>query len=47
MVASYDDTVRKVEEESGIMRGGANFRQEKRQRTEEGPAATKMKDHKG
>ena len=36
MGASFNKTVRKYEEESGCTRGGARFRQEKRQRTGEG-----------
>ena len=47
MGATYDETVRKVDEESGITRGGERFRQEKRQMTGEGPTMIKMKDHKG
>ena len=42
----HDETVREVEEESGLMRGGARFRQEKRQRTGEGPVTTKCKTAK-
>ena len=38
MGASDDETMRKVEQESGLTRGGARFRKEKRQRTGESPA---------
>ena len=47
MGASFNDTVREAKEESGLTRGGERFRQEKRQRTEEGPVAIEMRDHKG
>ena len=47
MGASFDETLREVEEESGCTRGGARFRQEKRQRTREGPAAIETQNHKG
>ena len=36
----YDGTVREAEEGSGIMRGGARFRQEKGKRTGESPSMT-------
>ena len=42
MGSSYGDTVREAEEESGLMRGGVRFRQEKRQRTGESPAVIEM-----
>ena len=42
MGASFDETVREAEEESGFMRGGARFRQEKRQRTGKGLVAMEM-----
>ena len=38
MGASFNDTVREDEEESGCTSGGARFRQEKRKRIGEGPA---------
>ena len=47
MGASYDDTVRESQEESGIQRGGARFRQEKRKRTGEGPAVIRTQYHEG
>ena len=47
MGAIFDETLREVEEESGCTRGGARFRQEKRQRTREGPTAIEMQDHEG
>ena len=47
MGASYDDTMRESQEESGIQRGGARFRQEKRKRIGEGPAAIEMQDREG
>ena len=42
---SSHETVRVVEETSGYTRGGARFRQEKRQRMGEGPAAIEMQGH--
>ena len=39
MGASFNETMREAEEESGLMRGGARFQQEKRQRIGEGPVA--------
>ena len=42
MDAQYNEIVREAEEESGLMRGGARFRQEKRQRIGEGLAVIKM-----
>ena len=47
MGASFDETVREVEEESGCMRGGARFRREKRKREGEGPAMSETQDHEG
>ena len=47
MGASDDETMRKIEQESGLTRGGAMFRQEKRQRIGEGPAAIEMQDSEG
>ena len=47
MGASFDETVREAEEESGCTRGGERFRQEKRQRIGEGPAVIKMKNYEG
>ena len=47
MGASFDETLREAEEESGITRGGARFQQEKRQRKREGPAVIKMQDREG
>ena len=47
MGASFDETKREVDEESGCTRGGERFRQEKRQRTGEGPAVIKTQDRKG
>ena len=46
MGASFDETVREAEGESGLTRGGSRFRQEKRQRTGEGPTAIEMQDYK-
>ena len=45
MGVSFDETMREVEEESGLMRGGARFQQEKRQRIGEGPTVIKTQDH--
>ena len=39
MGASYDKTMSEEEDESGLIRGGERFQQEKRKRTGEGPAA--------
>ena len=47
MGASFDETVREAKEESGFMRGGARFRQEKKHRIGEGPAVIEMQDHEG
>ena len=47
MGASFDDTMREAEEEIFCIRGGARFRQEKRQRTGEGPTAIETKNHEG
>ena len=44
MGASFDEIVREVEEESGCTRGGARFRQEKRQRIGEGTATIGTQD---
>ena len=43
----FDETVREDEEESGLTRGGARFRQEKRQRTGESSIAIKKGGHEG
>ena len=45
MGSIYDETVRESKEASGLTRGGERFRQEKRQRTGEGPAAIETQDH--
>ena len=47
MGASYNETLREAEEESGLMRGGARFRQDKRQRIGEGPAVIETQYHEG
>ena len=47
MGASFDDIVREAKEESGLMRAGARFRQEKRQRTGEGPTMIETQDYEG
>ena len=47
MGASFDDIVRESKEESGCTRGGARFRQEKRNKTEEGISTIEMQDHEG
>ena len=45
MDGSYDETVREAEEECGLLQSGVRFWQEKRQRTEESPAATKIRNY--
>ena len=45
MDGSYDETVREVVKECGLLRSGVRFRQEKRQRTEESPAATGTRNY--
>ena len=47
MGASFNETVRETEEESGLMRGRASIRQEKRHRIGEGPSAIKVQDCEG
>ena len=47
MGASFDETMSEVEEESGIMRGGGRFRQEKRQRIGEGLVVIETQEHEG
>ena len=47
MGAIFNDTVREDEEESGCTRGGARFRQEKRQRIGEGHVAIETQNHEG
>ena len=51
MDGSYDETVREVEEECGILRSRVRFQPEKKQRIEESLAGTKIEAmreyHKG
>ena len=47
MGASYDETMREVEEESGLTRGEERFQQENRKRTGEGPAVIETQDRDG
>ena len=47
MGASFNETMREVEEESGITRGGARFRQDKMQSIGEGPVAIKIQYREG
>ena len=47
MGASFDEAMREAEEESGFTRGGARFRQEKRQRIGEGLAANETQNREG
>ena len=44
MGASFNKTKMEAEEGSGLMRGGARFRQEKRKRIVEGPTTIETQD---
>ena len=46
MDAIYDEPMREVEEECGILRSGVRFRQENRYMTEESPDATGTRRYK-
>ena len=45
MDGSYDESVREVEEECGLLQGGVRFRQEKTQRTKESHVATETRSY--
>ena len=47
MGASFDETMREAEEESGFTRGGARLQKEKRHRIGEGPTVIETKNHEG
>ena len=47
MGENFNEIMREYDEESGIMRGGARFRQENRKRTREGPATIKTQNREG
>ena len=47
MGASFDETMREAEEEISCTRGGARFRQEKRHRIGECPAAIGIQNREG
>ena len=46
MDGSYDETVREVEEGSGLLRSGVRFRQEKKQRKRESVVVAKTRGYK-
>ena len=46
-MCNFDETMREAEEEIGCTRGGARFRQEKRNKTEEGIATIEMQNCEG